>query len=86
MTKLTGLINWTSESELKAFDEGAGNYWEGLDMEDCPWLDATREAVAWKDGWNAAERKAIAEIEAEREESDMFEVDEESEEDRETDF
>ena len=53
---ISGLIQWSTESELKAFKEGIGDYQDGLTDEDCPWLDAARESVAWRDGWNAAER------------------------------
>jgi hypothetical protein len=66
------LIHWSTDLEKKALAEGRTAFEEGYDENDNPWLDSTREYVAWLDGWNEGQLAAEAKREVEIEDMDVF--------------
>jgi hypothetical protein len=71
------LIRWSTELELKALAEGRTAFEAGYDMDDNPWLETTREFVAWCDGWNEGQLAAEDErVERLIDSDDGFELDE----------
>lgn len=85
MAKIIGLIQWNTAEENAAFVEGVNDFRVGAEESENPWIESSRESVAWFDGWNAAKRE-IGDKLSEIVIDDSFEVDAETEEDAELDF